>query len=870
MDSRFLLDTKLHMPSVRLNHIRRDILNKKLDEGLDKEHKLFIVSAPAGYGKTTLISGWLSRLDYNYTWLSLDEYDNDPLKFISYLLATVRKINKRFGTMIEDLLAAPKLPSVETVSLYMARELEQVQEPFILVFDDYHVINNAYINELLQKLLDSIAPRLVLITRKEPSLAFSRWRVEDKITELNSTDLKFTSPEISGFFSRYFNLDFDDDMLKIVEKQTEGWAAGMQLTGLSIKNMEKARAKSFMKELNGNNRFIADYLMDEVLKSQEEQIRIFLNRTCTLKKFNGELCEAVTGIKDSRKIIKQLEKDNLFIVPLDDTYTWYRYHHLFSEFLRMGLNEDLKAEMCRKASLWCRENGFTEAALEYALEARDGEAAANLVKDKAMELFQKGELKTLLSWLNSVSAIKKEKEGILEVYRAWCLLITGEINEANQVIDSLEYIEESSNDPIILGMAKASAPFRYKSEDKEQALKDAEEGLSLVKDKQELFYYGGLIALGHANGLNGHTRKAEALHAKVYEGARRKGYRFLEVTSLHDVAFYLNCMGKRREALTLCERTLERLTDHGGNHLPMAKIVYLPVGMLLYCANKLEEAQKYLEEGIASYQEVGFAHLGGLGEWYLVLLLYSTGEKEKAFEMAYRLKAYYKDFIAYRITVFFEALEMELFLREGNIERVSMWLKEPGITFDKISGISDINPYFTYIRALIAQKDCLKAQTALEEKEELVRKEGRYGELITVLLLSALVKKHLGREAEALVYVREAVTLAAPEGYARYFIDEGSELLELASKVRDMAPEFIDKLFGKETKKIYGQTDLLRKREIEILLLIAEGLSNDEIAVKLFITTGTAKWHINNIFSKLEVNKRTQAVDKARRLNIIS
>ena len=869
MDKKILLDTKLHMPSVRQNHICRDALNKKLDEGLNKEHKIFLVSAPAGYGKTTLISGWLSRLDCKCTWISLDEYDNDPLKFISYLLAAVRKIHKRFGTMIEDLMAAPKLPGAETVSLYMARELEQVQEPFILVFDDYHVINNAYINELLQKMLDSISPRLVIITRKEPSLTFSRLRVEDKITELNSTDLKFTSAEIRGFFGRYFNLVFDDAMLEIVERQTEGWAAGMQLTGLSIKNMGKARAESFIKEFSGKNWFIRDYLMDEVLESQEEQIRIFLNRTCMLKKFNRELCDAVTGFKDSGKIIKRLEKDNLFIVSLDDTHTWYRYHHLFSEFLRTGMDEEQKAEMCKKAGLWCRRNGFAEAALEYALEAKDGEAAASLVKDKAMELFQKGELKTLLSWLNSVSVLKKEKEGILEIYRAWCLLITGEIDEANKVIDSLQSIEDNSNDPIIMGMIKASTPFRLDSEDKEKALKDAEEAIAFVKDKQELFYYGALIGLGHANGLNGHTREAAALHAKVHEGARRRGYRFLEVTSLHDMAFYLNCMGKRREALTLCERTLERLTDHNGNHLPMAKIVYLPVGMLLYSSDKLEEAQKYLEEGILFYQELGFAHLGGLGEWYLVLLLYHMGEKEKAFEMAYRLKAYFKDFIAHRITVFFEALEMELYLREGNTERVSAWLKEPGTTFDKVSGISDINPYFTYLRAMISQKDFFKAQTALEEKEEILRKEGRYGELITVLLLSALVNKRLGMEAEALDDVREALTIAAPEGYERYFLDEGSEVLELVYKVRDTAPGFVDKLFRKETKKIHGLADPLRKREIEILQLIAEGLSNDEIAERLFITTGTAKWHINNIFSKLGVNKRTQAVDRARRLNII-
>jgi LuxR family maltose regulon positive regulatory protein len=280
-------------------------------------------------------------------------------------------------------------------------------------------------------MFDSISLRVVIVTRKEPSFALSRWRVEDKITELNSTDLKFSGEEIKEFFSRYFSLAFDEDMLKIVERQTEGWAAAMQLTGLSIKNMGKAQAECFIKDFSGNNRFITDYLMDEVLDSQEEQIRTFLNRTCVLKKFNRELCDAVADFQDSGKIIDRLEKDNLFIVSLDDSHTWYRYHHLVSELLRTGMDENQKIELCRKASQWCRKNDFIEEALEYAMEAKDGEMAASLVKDEAAELFQKGELKTLLSWLNSISAIKKEKDGILEIYKAWCLLITGEIAEAN-------------------------------------------------------------------------------------------------------------------------------------------------------------------------------------------------------------------------------------------------------------------------------------------------------------------------------------------------------------------------------------------------------------------------------------------------------
>lgn len=870
MDKKIFLDTKLQMPSVRQNHICRDILNNRLGEGLEKGHRVFLVSAPAGYGKTTLVSGWLDRLNCKYTWLSLDEYDNEPSKFICYLLEAVRKISKGFGSTIENLMLTVNLPAVKTVSLYMARELEQLQESIILVLDNYHIIHNNYINELMQKLINGVTMRLVIITRKEPELAFSKCRVEDKITELNARDLKFTKVEIEEFFSRYFKLNLKEQSLETIEKQTEGWAAGMQLIGLSLTNMEGNREDAFMKEFSGNNRFITEYLMDEVLKNQEEELRDFLNKTCILKEFNEELCEAVTGRKDSRSIIQKLEKENLFIISLDDTKTWYRYHPLFSEFLRSNQEETAIAEISRMAGQWCRKNGYTEAALAYALQAKDQETAVCLVKDRAIELFQKGEVKNLLTLLNSDLLVKKEKDGILEIYKAWCMLLTGEIDEARKIIHNLKHRKADINNPIITGMVKASAPYLLNNEDKVKALMEAEEAITYVADKKDYFYYVALTALGHAYALNGHTGTAAALHAKVHEGACKKGYRMLEVTSLHDVAFYLNCMGKGREALALCEKTLDRFKDQAGNYLPIGKIVYLSLGIRLYYSNKLEEAQKYLEEGIAVYRELGYAYLGGVGEWYFVLALYHNGEKEKAFDMVYRLKANYKNIKIARIALFFEALEMELFYREGNYEKVFRWLKEPKTTFDKISGLSDINPYFTYLRALISQKDFLTAQKALREKEEHLKEEGRFGELITVLLLSALVNKHLGLEDRALDCSREAVTLAAPEGYERLFLDEGGELLELVFKVRDTAPDFIDKICSSGINNMNSLTDPLRKRELEILKLIAEGLSNDEIAEILFITTGTVKWHINNMFSKLGVNKRTQAVVKARRLEIIN
>lgn len=889
MDKRLILNTKLHMPSVRHNHIPREALNRKLDEGLQKGHNVILVSAPAGYGKTTLMSGWLSRTGYSCTWLSLDEYDSEPVRFVSYLLAAVREIHPDFGAAIEDILFAPKLSGVETVSSYLIRELEQIQEPFVLVLDDYHAIDSWYINALMGKLLDSAALKIimVLITRREPLLAFSDLRAAGRITELDTSDLRFNEAEIREFFGRYFNISFDDDMLNMVEEQTEGWAAGMQLTGLSIKNKKKALARNFVEEFRGSNRFITDYLMDEVLLNQEEHIRNFLTATCILKKFSGELCDAVTGLEGSSKIIEQLERENLFIVALDDSHTWYRYHHLFSEFLRAGLNESRKNGMYRKASLWYIEKGFMEEALEYALEAKDGELAESLLKQEAVRLFQNGELKTLLFWLDSLAAIKKERAALLDAYRIICLLLTEEIHLACGVVGSLESMKMDKDDLVAQTLLQAVVSVFCNIDDREAAPGLTEEAVMKLKDTHEFFYYFAKTSIGVVKSLDGRIAEAIDILRRVYEEIRGKGYKFLELIAVANLAVCINFTGKRKEALALCEEVLAGYTDKGGNILPMARILYQPMGILLYYNNRLEEARKYLECYLTYYREMELTYTIEFGEWFYTLLLYSKGEKELAAEILggfitkdeeLKLKQKRELFQGMGIElhtrgknhrlILAEALDTELNIREKEHEKVAAWLES--LEKDSISVLPTAHIHFAYIRALIFQGNLQEARDILREQEKQARNYGRYLELITVLLLEALIQKRMGMETRALELVREALVLAAPEGYVRSFLDEDKEILGLAYKVREAAPEFVDRLLRKEDMPTAKLAELLSNREVEILGLIAAGLSNGEIAAKLYITEGTAKWYIRNIYGKLGVNKRIKAVEKARQLKIIT
>ncbi len=871
MDNKLILNTKLYIPPARQNQICRELPNNKLEEGYLKGHGIILVSAPAGYGKTMLISEWVRESNHKCTWLSLDEYDNDPVRFINYLIAAIQEANACFGKSIEELLASPKLPNWEIIGSYIIKELDQVKERFILVLDDYHLVSNGYIHGLVGKLLDSAVPNIfiVIITRKAPPFRLSKWRARDRITELGAMDLKFEAKEVKAFFESNFDIHFDDNMLKAVEERTEGWAAGLQLTGLSIKHMGEAQAKDFIKEFKGNNRLIIDYLLEEVLRRQAEQVRNFLIKTCVLKRFNTELCDAVTGMS-SRSIIDQLERENLFIVPLDDSRTWYRYHHLFSEFLQTWLEEHEKTDIRRRASSWFNENGFAEEALEYALEAKDGAAAENVVKQEAERFLRNGDLKTLLSWSNSVLKIKEECDPIISAYRTFCLLTSGEIREGYCLIQSLEANGEIKNDPLISGMLRTFLSVFYLGMDIDKAIQLTEEAIVLLKDVNEFFYLGALLAKGQALVKKGKLAKAALLLTEVYEKTGGKGYRFVEMGALINLVFSLNFMGKRGEALALCEEALAEHGNQRGKRLPISREIHILVGMLLYYNNKLKEARYYLESGITYCGEIELAHMKGLGDRFYVLSLYHEGEKAEAFEMIHKLKAQARNLDLQYVDLSFEALEIELHLREKNYKRVEDWLNSVGTAFEKVPPALDAYDYYTYLRALISQGRLQEAEAGLREKERMARADGGHGVLITLLLLKALVQKRIGKENEALKYVEEALKSAAPEGYIRYFLDEDEEVLELVYKVRHAAPQFVDQLVTKEEGEAFVLKRPLTNREIEILELIAAGLSNDEIAAKFYITTGTVKWHIKNIYEKLEVSKRTQALRRARKLNIIT
>ncbi len=870
MDASNVLNINQYKPTIKDTHVSREALYIKINESLKKERNIILVSAEAGYGKTNLVAGWLNRHAQCNTWLCLDEYCNDPISFLNYIVFAFRKVNKTFGDMIENLMSTPKLPKVEIISSYIIKEIAEIKENIVVIFDDYHIITNPYIHKLMQRLLDSKLHNIlpIIITRQDPPFTLPRWRASDRLTEIRSFDLRFETDEIKEFFSKNFHVKLEADTLNMLENRTEGWAAGLQLIGLSFMNfIQEQGDRELIEQFTGNNRFIADYLMEEVFEKQEAHIRTFLKITSILRIFNEELCNTVTGLNNSKQILERLEKENLFLAPIDGKRDWYRYHNLFSEFLSMRLDKGLKMEICRKASAWYKTNGFIELAFEYALESGDGELMLSMVNQLCSKYLFNGRIEKVLEHLNSIKKTINRIDVEVETIRAWCLFLLGEREKACKVLKELKGVQEIKESSM-LGKIKALEAIIYTNIDKSEALMLAEEAVSILKDDNKIFYNIALRTLGLVKISEGVIDEACIAFKKIIDGVDSKNYRLIEMSAF---VTYIDClitMGKKKYAQSLCEKFLDEYKDQHGNLLPMAKMVYLPLGICLYIGNDLKRAKEYLCEGINFCREMKLISTIGNAEGIYVKLLYILGDKYAALKTLLKYKSLAKSSGLENTFAMLEAIEIDLCLKEKNNKMVSEWMQERREIISDNRRLVSCSTKLTYVRALLDAKKYSEAETILLEEEEFARKSQKYEQLITILILSALVKKYNGAEKKALTYISEALRLAEPEGYIRNFLDEGSEVLELVHSVNHVSPKIVNVL--EKNNGLKATIEPLKEKEFEILKLISIGMSNAEIAQNLYITTGTTKWYINNIFAKLGVNKRTQAVEKARQYGIIN
>jgi LuxR family transcriptional regulator, maltose regulon positive regulatory protein len=909
-----LLSTKLFLPPPRPQVVVRSRLLERLNEGLRR--RLTLVSAPAGFGKTTLLGEWLAGCGRPAAWLSLDEGENDPRRFLAYLVAALQTIASDIGEGVLGALRSPQ-PPTESVLTTLLNEIANVEEDFVLVFDDYHVIDAKPVDDALAFVLDHLPPRmhLVVATREDPNLPLARLRARGQLGELRAADLRFTPPEAAEFLEGVMGLDLSAGDVAALETRTEGWIAGLQLAALSMRGREDV--PGFIRAFAGDNRYIGSPRCTGCLQRKPERIRSFLLQTSILDRLNGPLCDAITGQEEGNTRLEALERGNFFVVPLDDKRQWYRYHHLFAEVLFAHLMQEQPAQiptLHRRASEWYEQNGSAADAIRHALAAADFDRAADLVELAVPAMRRSRQEATLLGWLKALPDDVVHVRPVLSVDYAGALLQGGEfegvedrLRDAERWLDTIADVRERPETPSAEMVVMNEAEFRrlpgsiamlragqaLARGDVPETVTHARRVLDLVPE-DDYFRRGAAAALlGLASWTSGDLEAAHRSYADGMASLHKAGYISDAVGGAMTSADIRIAQGRLREAMRTYEHALRLATEQGDPAMRGTADMYVGMSELHREYDDLHAATKHLLRSKEQGEHTGFPQYPYRWRVAMARILEAQGDPDGAldlFEEAERL--YVSDFHPNVRPI--EALRARIWVAQGRLGEALGWAREQGLSAHDDLGYVREFEHITLARVLLAryksdreeQRPIREAMALLERLLQAAEEGGRTGSAIEILVLQALAHETQGDIPAALVPLERALTLAEPEGYVRIFVDEGRPMARLQSEAaaHGIMPDYTGKLLAAfDAEGRIDPDDSLRltapasqplvepltDRELEVLQLIAQGLSNREISERLFLALITVKGHNRNIFRKLQVRRRTEAVARARELGLL-
>lgn len=863
--------TKLAMPPPRPNQVARPRLLQALDDGMKRGHQFTLVSAPPGFGKTTLVSAWLTASAHPVAWLSLDENDNDPVHFLQYLLASLAAIEPRLGRLTKLLLGAPQLPSLSTLLVPLVNDLAAMPGVF-LVLDDYHVITAERVHDVIRFLLDHL-PRslhLVIISREDPPLPLPRLRVRDALTQIRERDLSFTQEETAAFLQQTMSLALPPGAAERLRQRTEGWVAALQLAALALSEGDQ----SLLADFSGDHRYVMDYLISEVLAGQPPPVRAFLQRTSILDQLSAPLCDALLDATDSAALLEQLEHANLFLIPLDSRRNWYRYHALFADVLRLTLPAAEQVSLHQRAAAWFAGHAAAGIdAVRHALSAArlggDYQPAVALIQAHIQTYLDEGQLTTSLGWLDALPAAVLQAEPDLLIYQAWVLVVLGELERGAAAIAAVAAAADALA-PASRGRLRLAQGFLALTQGElELTQQRAREAASLLSDPhQARWQVMALWALSEAQERGAHSEEAIAsLRAAAAVGHDAGNPLFAALIEL-TLANALNLNGQRRAAAAVCQAVLARGGDERQPPLPPAVMALCRLAELAYDGNDLAGAAAYQERAQALAEQLGLDIVTAVSEGIAAKILAAQGDFEAA--LAHVRTAQTASHISLADASWIDALEGTLYLRRGYLAGAQVWAQRVGLQPDQEPHYLRMEVDIVYARVLLAGRALAEAQRWIERIDQFAEARGYARWLISTRLLRAVVAARQGDSRRALALLTQAVQGAAPEAYLRPVLDELPALAALLPQVRHEAPAFVDAVLRAAPLTIVaGPGEMLSERELEVLRLLAAGLANAEIAAQLVLSLGTVKQHVNHIYEKLHVHSRTQAVAQARARGLI-
>lgn len=886
-----LLKTKLFIPPVRLKRVNRPRLNEQVNRGLDKA--LILVSASAGYGKTTLISNWLRETNIHSAWVSLDESDNDPLHFLQYFIAALQRIIPTIGADLLGMLRAMQPVPVDILMNLLINDISEHATPFVLVLDDFHIIQAQPILEMVTFLLEHMPPNmhLVLLSRTDPPIPLSRLRARHQLVDIRADQLRFTPDEIATFLNKVMELNLTASDIATLEARTEGWIAGLQLAALSMQGTKDIH--SFVKAFAGSHHYIMDYLAEEVLPLQPESVRSFLLKTSILERMSGPLCNAVVELDetdplDGQAILESLEGMNLFVIPLDDEKRWYRYHHLFADVLNRYLERQFPHQLHdlhRRASQWYERNGFIPEAIHHSLTAGDQDRTIRLIEQNGCLLLIRGELSTLPNWIKAVEPHAQTRPWMF-IFKAWLLVLTGYPERVEEMLQTAEKLISSLEPAIEVKLmqgtiATCRAYLANLQGRTSLAASFARQALEYLPDIDLVSRSLRAVAtalLGDASSMNGDLEEARQAYTESMQICRAVGDIHLVIVANSNLANILIEQGLLHQAARIYSETLEMTTRPDGQKSVLAGRVDAELSQVSYEWNNLETAMQQVRQCLTLCRQLGNMDQQAVGYGMLARLEHVQGHPERALEAMQTAEKFVNEYhLLPRYSIWVKCTLARLWIAQGNLEKASHFVQESGITVnDEILYVHEPE-YLILLRLLLTQGDYDVALTLSQRLLQQAEAAQRMGRVLEVLVLQALIFQGKTDIDQALSVLQRALSLAQPEGYMRIFLDEGEPMLKLLylAKSRRIGSGYAADLLsetGEAAEMENSPTQLLIEpltmRELEVLKLIEAGCSNHEIAAKLVISITTVKRHISNVYAKLGVKSRTQAIPLGKELRL--
>ena len=880
-----LLASKLSVPQLRARLVARPHVVELLEQGTRRA--LTLISAPAGSGKTTILSSWLREAGVTAAWLSLDGHDNDLHRFWMYVLAALEMLRPDTLKQAQDLLkAARQSPPIEEIVTALINDLVGLEDDLVLVLDDYHEIISPAIHTSLAFLLDHLPARLhlFLVTRSDPPFSLARLQISSQLEEIRTADLRFSREEAELFLTTVMGVHLTRDEIAVLETRTEGWVAGLQLAGLALQR-HRDRA-SFLATFGGSHHVLVNYLAEEVLQKQPEQIQQFLLHTSLLECLRVSLCQEVTGEEDSRALLAHLEQANLFIVALDEEHAMYRYHQLFADFLRTRLQQnqpDLVSTLHHRAADWFQRHGFYEEAMNHLFLAQDLAQAVQLIERSSQELMKRGDFAMLHRWISSLPGSLLRRHPHLVVIHASVLAFLGHLQEASARVQEIAALlndqqtlaeqalerETLEGEVLVVQAFLATQQMNFP-----EAIELARRALAYLPIDNTFMRSVISLCLGIAFRFKEGPAAREALEKAIREAESPH----ISLLSLEHLGYQLQEQGQLHRALEIYQQAL--LVRPRGHMIASMWMAFLGIAEVQREWNEREDAERAALQALKLGQEGGTP--GVLLEINVVLALikHAQGKTEESLALL-RQEEMRGHQIQFAPTIHvMRAYQALLEVWCGNTQAAMPWMQE----FEQQTASSPLTTrnereYRILARVQLATGKLAEAEAVLAQLLALAEEEGRTRAVIKILALQALIFQAQGATESAMNTIGQALTLAEPEGYVLTFTEEGAEMTHLLNRVQTarragaislrISPKYLAQLLTATSTSEPSSTAILSEREQEILRLISSGLSNQEIADRLVIAITTVKWHIRQIFNKLNVNSRTQVLARAQELSLL-